>query len=37
MGRCVAIVSDMIFAARITETAEKVGVNCNIVRDLGAL
>ncbi len=37
MGRCIAIVSDMIFATRITGTAEKVGAKCKIVKDPGTL
>ena len=37
MGSCIAIVSDMIFATRITGTAEKVGAKCRIIKDLGAL
>ncbi len=37
MGSCIAIVSDMIFATRITGTAEKVGAKCKIVKDPGAL
>ncbi len=37
MGRCIAIVSDMIFTTRITGTAEKVGTKCKIVKDAGAL
>ena len=31
MGSCIAIVSDMIFATRITGTAEKVGADCRII------
>lgn len=37
MGSCLAIVSDMIFATRITGTAEKVGAKCKIIKDPGAL
>ncbi len=37
MGRCIAIVSDMIFATRITGTAEKVGAKCKVVKDPGTL
>ena len=37
MDRCIAIVSDMIFATRITGTAAKVGAKCKIVKDPGAL
>ncbi len=37
MGSSIAIVSDMIFATRITGTAAKVGAKCKIVRDPGAL
>ncbi len=37
MGSCIAIVSDMIFATRITGTAEEVGAKCMIVKDPGAL
>ena len=37
MGRCIAIVSDMIFATRITATAAKVGAKCTIVTYPGAL
>ncbi len=33
MGGCIAIVSDLIFAARITGTADRVGVKCKIVKD----
>ncbi len=37
MDRCIAIVSDMIFATRITGTAAKVGAKCKIVKDPSAL
>ena len=37
MDRVIAIVSDMIFATRITGTAEKVGAACRIVNDLSGL
>ncbi len=37
MDRCIAIVSDMIFATRIAGTAEKVGAKCEIVSNPGAL
>ena len=37
MGSHIAIVSDMIFATRITGTASKVGAKCKIVKDLGAM
>ncbi len=37
MGNCIAIVSDMIFATRITGTAQKVGVKCKVVNDPNAL
>ncbi len=37
MGSSIAIVSDMIFATRITGTAAKVGAKCKIVKDPGAL
>lgn len=37
MNQCIAIVSDMIFAARITGTAEKVGARCKAVKTLDAL
>ena len=37
MGSSIAIVSDMIFASRITGTAAKVGAKCKIVKDPGAL
>ena len=33
MDHCIGIVSDLIFAARITGTADKVGVKCKIVKD----
>ena len=33
MGSCIAIVSDMVFATRITGTAEKVGADCRIIND----
>ena len=33
MDRYIAIVSDMIFASRITATAEKVGADCRIIND----
>lgn len=33
MHNCIAIVSDMIFATRITGTAEKVGADCRIIND----
>ena len=33
MGACIAIVSDLIFASRITGTAEKVGADCRIIND----
>ncbi len=36
-GSCIAIVSDMIFATRITGTAEKVGADCRIIHDQGDL
>ncbi len=32
MGGCIAIVSDMIFATRITGTADKLGAKCKIVK-----
>jgi len=37
MDRCIAIVSDLIFATRITGTAKKVGVTCEIVTNPSAL
>ena len=37
MDRCIAIVSDMIFATRIAGTAEKVGAKCQIVSNPSAL
>ncbi len=37
MDGCVAIISDMIFATRITGTAEKVGADCIIIRDQSGL
>ena len=37
MGSCIAIVSDMIFATRISGTAKKVGADCRIVKDPSAL
>ncbi len=37
MGTCIAVVSDMIFATRITSTAAKVGAKCRTVNGLGAL
>ena len=37
MGSCIAIVSDMIFATRISATARKVGADCRIVKDPSAL
>ena len=33
MGGCIAIVSDMIFATRISGTAEKVGADCKIINN----
>jgi DNA-binding NarL/FixJ family response regulator len=37
MNRCIAVVSDLIFATRITGTARKAGATCEIVRDENAL
>ena len=37
MGSCIAIVSDMIFATRITATAQKVGAQCKISKDPATL
>ena len=37
MNNCIAIVSDMIFAARIAGTAEKIGAECKILNDSGTL
>ena len=37
MGSCIAIVSDLIFATRITGTAEKVGADCRIINDPSVL
>ncbi|MCH7474658.1 MAG: response regulator transcription factor [Gemmatimonadetes bacterium] len=37
MDRCIAIVSDLIFATRITGTAKKVGAKCEIVSNPSAL
>ncbi len=37
MDRCIGIVSDLIFATRITGTADKVGTKCEIVKDPGTL
>ena len=37
MDRCIAIVSDLIFATRITGTAKKVGAKCKIVSNSSAL
>lgn len=37
MNACIAIVSDMIFATRITATAKKVGTSCRIVGNANAL
>jgi DNA-binding NarL/FixJ family response regulator len=37
MGNCIAIVSDLIFATRITGTADKVGAKCEIIKDPGTL
>ena len=36
MATCLAIVTDMIFATRITGTAEKVGAKCKVVNDPNA-
>ena len=37
MGSCIAVVSEMIFATRITRTAEKVGAKCKIINDADVL
>ncbi len=37
MDNCIGIVSHLIFAARITGTADKVGAQCKIVKDPGTL
>ena len=37
MSNCLAIVSDMIFASRITGTAAKLGTPCQVVADLTSL
>lgn len=37
MNTCIAIVSDMIFASRITGTAAKVGAKCKTIKNLEAL
>lgn len=37
MSSCLAIVSDMIFASRITGTAAKLGTPCQVVGDLPSL
>ncbi len=37
MAGCVAIVSDLIFASRITGTAAKVGASCQVVCDSSTL
>jgi len=37
MSRCIAIVSDMIFATRITGTAAQMGADCTVVVDQARL
>lgn len=37
MAHCIAVVSDLIFATRITATAQAVGAECNVVCDADAL
>jgi CheY-like chemotaxis protein len=37
MNGCIAVVTDMIFASRITGTAEHAGVKCGVVRSIDAL
>ena len=37
MSSCLAIVSDMVFASRITGTAAKLGTPCQVVGDLRSL
>jgi len=37
MDYCMAVVSDLIFATRITGTAAKLGTRCAVVRDLPSL
>ena len=37
MAICIAIVSDMIFASRITSTAKMVGTRCRIINNAGDL
>jgi len=37
MNRCIAVVSDLIFATRITGTAAKLGAKCVVVHDLPTL
>ena len=37
MGSCIAIVSDMIFASRISSTAKMVGTRCKIINNAGDL
>jgi DNA-binding NarL/FixJ family response regulator len=37
MANCIAIVSDLIFASRITGTAAKLGVECRTVLDEATL
>ena len=37
MGSSIAVVTDMIFAARIRGTAEKIGTECQVVSTMDAL
>ena len=37
MSHCIALVTDLIFATRITGTAEKVGTGCQVVWSLETL
>ena len=37
MNGCLAIVSDLIFASRITGTAAKLGTECRVIRTLSSL
>ena len=37
MDTCIAIVSDMIFASRISSTAKMVGTRCKIINNAGDL
>ena len=37
MNSCIAVVSDMIFATRISGTAQQLGAACNVVKNLDDL